>query len=317
MLLGLEKRDLARWGSFEVCAYHKNCTDGIAAAAVVALASRLEWMPMPEFVPVQYGEPLPDRILAGSQLAGKGRILFVDFCPEREQLATLSDWADWVAIDHHKHRDWLPVEFPAHGVFDLARSGAMLTWDWFFPGKRAPQLLAYIQDRDLWQWRLGPESREISAGLAEEPRDDVQHWLDLILRCPTDWQNDGRVLLKALSRHVKSLARKAFWVGSDYDRFLAVNATEHVSEVGEEILALYPEAEVACAFFQADHEKVQLCFRSRSHNPGPINALGMAKYFGGGGHTHAAGARMHQPAWSHYLEIMATPVQQAEANPNG
>ena len=59
---------------------------------------------------------------------------------------------------------------------------------------------------------------------------------------------------------------------------------------------------MACAWFAIGPHEVQLSFRSRAHAPHYIDALGMAKYFGGGGHEHAAGAKMSMAMWSRYLE---------------
>ena len=304
---GLIMRDPTRFQDFELVAYHANCTDGIAAAAVVLSATRAY---QPEFVPVHYGQPLPQRILDGNNNPG-GTILFVDFCPERDQIESIRKvWPDWFVIDHHKSREWLLKDFPEHAFYDLDRSGAMLTWHWFHE-KPAPELLLYVQDRDLWQWKLD-RSREVSAALNEEPK-TLDVWEDLIHCDPRQFFDTGFVLLRARTRAAKALAEKAFLVNVEREvPFYAVNATENVSEVGEEILARFHEVEVACAFFVIGHHTAQLSFRSRAHNPGQFNALSMAKYFGGGGHEHAAGASLPLIKWARYLEVLGAPVPEKE-----
>lgn len=312
--LGVEYCDDKRFPDFDVVAYHDNCTDGLAAAAVVSLAVEGAGDPQPEFVPVQYDQDLPARILAGGK-----RILFVDFCPEREQIAQIQPlWEDWFAIDHHKHRAWLPIEYPNHAAFDLERSGAVLTRDWFFgrqptcnilrpwetPHQDAglPPVLRYVQDRDLWRWDM-PQSREVSAALAEEDR-TVERWRELVNAAGVEGLlQKGTYLLQALTKSAKSKASKAFpiktWSGIP---FRAVNATEHMSEVGEEILAAFPDVEVACSFFQIGKEVMQLSFRSRAHQPGKFTALLAAVELGGGGHEHAAGARIPLADWHAFMD---------------
>lgn len=311
--LGTPHCDDSRFPSFCVVAYHDNCTDGLAAAAVVSLAVESAGDAQPEFIPVQYGQALPERILVGGKC-----ILFVDFCPEREQIAQIAAvWEDWFAIDHHKHRAWLPVEFPNNAAFDIDRSGAVLTSDWFFgrqptcnifepwvePHQDAglPTVLRYVQDRDLWKWEM-PNSREVSAALAEEPR-TVERWREIIYAENLEnWRLEGVYLLKSRTRSAKSKASKAFATQTLAGiPFRAVNATEHMSEVGEEILAAFPDIEVACAFFQAGPDTMQLSFRSRAHQPGKFTALAAAVELGGGGHEHAAGARMPLDDWPHFL----------------
>lgn len=287
---------------FDVVAYHANCTDGLAAAAVVLAA--LDHTHCGKFVPVQYGQPLPEVITRGGD-----SILFVDWCPEPEQIAGLQEgWKDWFVIDHHKSREWIAEKYPEHAVFAGDKCGAVLTFEWLHPGKPLPEMLLYVQDRDLWQWKL-PDSRAVSAALAQEDRD-----VDRFCRLLTDFNAaqviaKGEILLASRTRAAQSLASKAFRVGSDYgDGFYAVNATADMSEVCEEMLKLYPEIQVACAFFQLDPHNVQLSFRSRSHAPTWINALGMAQYFGGGGHEHAAGAKMPLKMWTDYLECVGSVI---------
>ena len=52
--------------------------------------------------------------------------------------------------------------------FDMGRSGAVLAWDYFFggpsTGRPRPWIVEYVQDRDLWAWKL-PRSKEVSAYL--------------------------------------------------------------------------------------------------------------------------------------------------------
>lgn len=285
-----------RFPRFDVVAYHANCTDGLTAAAVVL--NFMGHLHSGQFVPIQYGQPLPEAIAKGGE-----NIIFVDFCPELEQIPEIQKaWKDWFVIDHHKSRDWIAQAHPDNAVFVDGKCGAALTWEWFAPGRGLPAMIAFVQDRDLWQWRL-PLSREVSAGLAEEER-DVAHFRFLLNNFDSSALiTKGDILLTRRTRAARSLAEKAYSVGSDYgDGFYAVNATADVSEVCEEMLKLYPEIQVACAWFAIGPHEVQLSFRSRSHAPHYINALGMAKYFGGGGHEHAAGAKMSMPMWSRYLE---------------
>ena len=51
-------------------------------------------------------------------------------------------------------------------VFDNDVCGAMLAFNTFFPNKKPPALVKYVQDRDLWYWTM-PNSRAVSYGLYE------------------------------------------------------------------------------------------------------------------------------------------------------
>lgn len=292
---GIQHYDHDRFPHFDVIAYHDHCTDGIMAAAV-ACSFNVWPNDLTKFVPVQYGQDLPEEITKGG-----GRILFVDFCPEREQLSQIAGaWADYFVIDHHKSRDWTAEDpWVDHVFYSSEHSGAFLTWCWF-TDKEAPQIVQYVQDRDLWQWKL-PRSREVSAALGEEPK-TVDRFLELLFSNPHDLFATGEILLRSRTRAARSLAAKAFLLVLDpMFGARAVNATENISEVGEEILRAFPSTEVACVFFQPTPEEVQFSFRSRAHDPGRWTALDAASSLGGGGHQHAAGARVSLEEWAKIL----------------
>jgi len=312
---GIPKWDHQRFPEFDLVAYHDNCTDGIMAAAAVAYLLSLR--SSPEFVPVQYKQDLPEAIRKGGK-----RILFVDFCPEQDQLARVAEaWEDYFVIDHHKSRDWTAqAPWNEHVFYSPEHSGAYLAWAWFVDHSDPPSMIRYVEDRDLWTWRL-PFSREVSAALGEEPK-TVQRFQELLFTDPPELFKKGQILLWSRTRHARNLAEKAFLlvlnarVAKELEKSAvinagevadvmtvsrAVNATENLSEVGEETLRAFPSIEVALAFFQPSPEAMQLSFRSRAHQPGKWTALRAAKLFGGGGHEHAAGARVTLEEWNQIL----------------
>ena len=68
-------------------------------------------------------------------------------------------------IDHHasaeKDLDGLMNEFEnVRTVFDMAHSGAALTWEVFHAGKPVPYFVRVVEDRDLWLFKL-PGTREL------------------------------------------------------------------------------------------------------------------------------------------------------------
>ena len=80
-------------------------------------------------------------------------------------------------------------------VFDLDYSGAVLAWRYFHPHRPIPPLLAYVQDQDLWQWKL-PRSEEVNAAIGSFER-DFAVWDELVARDPEDLARDGAPILRA------------------------------------------------------------------------------------------------------------------------
>jgi oligoribonuclease NrnB/cAMP/cGMP phosphodiesterase (DHH superfamily) len=148
-----------------LCIYHGNCADGFTAAWVVNKwygEGHIDREPM-EFHPGVYQEPPPD-------VAGRD-VIMVDFSYKRPVLEEMAKKANSILIlDHHKTAQEDLAE-PIEGVvveFDLERSGAMMAWNHYFPGKLAPRLIEHVQDRDLWRFNL-PLTRDIQAAIFSYP----------------------------------------------------------------------------------------------------------------------------------------------------
>ena len=142
-----------------LCIYHRGCADGFGAAWAVhqALGDRVV------FHPGVYGEAPPD-------VTGR-EVIMVDFSYKRPVMEKLCRTAaSMLVLDHHKtaaaELDGLDnspdLIIPVRVHIDMEKSGAVLAWEHFHPGKGLPRLLRHIQDRDLWQFAL-PETRDIVA----------------------------------------------------------------------------------------------------------------------------------------------------------
>jgi len=253
----------------EYVLYHKNCDDGFAAAwaAWQALGDRAN------YIPVQHGESPPE-------IPDRSRVTIVDFAYPRDQLIRLKERMEslWV-LDHHKTaaEDLAGLDFT---TFDMQKSGAMLAWDFWFPGEPAPLLLQYIQDRDLWLFEL-QNSSEVSAALRSYPR-DFEVWSTLSLDALV---SDGIAIQRAkrvqVADHVEIAALRN--VGG----YLVpvVNATCHLSDIGDQLNARYPDSPFAACYFDRADGKRQWSLRSR----GEFDVSEVAERFGGGGHQNAAG----------------------------
>ena len=142
--------------SVDCVIYHADCTDGFGAAysAWKLLGNRAEYHA------ASHGSPPPD-------VTGK-KVVILDFSYDNATTKALIEQAEelWV-IDHHKS-NMVELHDISNTHFDMTKSGAMLAWEFFHPGKEAPKFISYIQDRDLWQWEL-PYSKEFSAAFDMVP----------------------------------------------------------------------------------------------------------------------------------------------------
>jgi uncharacterized protein len=121
-----------------VVIYHKNCPDGFAAAWAA-------WKKLGDtatYLPASYSDPIPEGI------EGK-EVYVVDFSYDAARLSDLESKAHrLVVIDHHKGGE-AHVKATKEHVFDLAHSGAYLTWQYFHAGEKIPDFIEYLSDGDI------------------------------------------------------------------------------------------------------------------------------------------------------------------------
>src|ERR1700755_107865 len=142
--------------------YHGHCPDGFTAAWAAHRALKKPDLE-PELYVGEYGAEPP------YDLARNRDVYVVDFSYKRPQLEQLRAAArNLLVLDHHKTAQ-ADLEGLDYCVFDMNRSGAGITWDYFF-GDFSPRALIvdYVEDRDLWRFKL-PHSEEISLRIRLTP----------------------------------------------------------------------------------------------------------------------------------------------------
>ena len=151
-----------------LCIYHRNCADGFGAAWVVRKFFGSDGV---DFYAASYGSLPPD-------VAGRD-VIIVDFSYKRPVLDDMALTATTILIlDHHKTaaEDLAPFAIEECGggrfvyadiggvwrgfdelnrpkiaaLFNMGKSGAGITWDFFFPNQPRLALINHIEDRDLW-----------------------------------------------------------------------------------------------------------------------------------------------------------------------
>lgn len=280
----------------DICIYHGGCDDGFGAAWAI-------WRRWPEclFVTGVYGQPLP-------KVAGLN-VLFVDFSAKRAELEEMARAAASIVIlDHHKTAEldlapWARAgvippgllegelesllaagDLPVVATFDMSRSGAALAWTFAHGSDPMPELLAYVEDRDLWRFALAG-TRQVSAALRTYPH-RFAVWTDLSKRVHNLFE-EGEIVLRA---HQANLAK--FLQDSRPMRIAGhvvptVNVPYHyASDAAHEMLGAHPSAPFAAAWFVRGDGAAQFSLRSEDHR---LDVSEIAKHFGGGGHRNAAG----------------------------
>lgn len=264
-----------------LCLYHENCTDGLGAALAVR-----EWLfeknrlRDAEFKTIQYGDEAPN--VVGLD------VFIVDFSFPRDVLLAMNEQAkSLIVIDHHKtaQAELADLEFC---IFDMDKAGCILTWEYLFPNTSPPELFFYLQDRDLWRWKL-PESKEVNAALRSyKPFFDV--WQEFLTPAGVKkLKGEGAAIVRYQQRQIEMvLSHKMEYVNIGGYRVPCVNSTHLISELGNEMAKNQP---FAALYFDTGNKRV---FSLRSTNDG-VDVAEIAKRYGGGGHRNAAGFTVDKP----------------------
>lgn len=289
----------------DICIYHFPCDDGFASAWV----ARRKW-PDVALAGTNYGLPFPEVDIVGKN------VLIADFSFKPDTLRELGEKAKSIVIlDHHKTakadladfqspRSSLPFTYEnanayfGNGIvrnvvacFDMAFSGAMLTWDFCFPGERAPAMLRYIEDRDLWRFTY-KETRAFSLYLRSFPYDfsawDRVH--ERIVADPTGVLGEAVAIERFYDAKLAEMLPTATLknIGKWKDVPVAHAPYAFASDLAHELLKAYPAAPFAAVVVDAFGGRT---YSLRSEDSRE-DVSEVAKTFGGGGHRNAAGFRV-------------------------
>ena len=271
------------------CWYHANCFDGFGAAYA---AWRALGTSETVFEPVWYERPPPE---LPAQL---DELVLLDFTYSRPVLERLRDQVDrLVIIDHHATAQAELEGFECDvKIFDLDCSGAYLSFHHYNPDVPAddvPRLYRYLQDRDLWRFWL-PKSREVNAYIKSFPYcfstwSKIEAVMELNLE---GCIREGEAVLRLQARTVEMICNEASIRELAGHRVPTVNSTAFWSEVGHELLERYPGSQMVAAYCDLSNGRRKYSLRSRDG----FDCSAVARQFGGGGHTKAAGFSIEAPS---------------------
>ena len=213
--------------------YHAGCLDGFGAAWAAHTVLGDDNV---DYLPASYGKPLPN-FRPGS------RIFILDFSYPRETMLELIQHHEVTVLDHHETAEEAIGDLPGCR-YDCTRSGAILAWQHFQPGAPAPEMLRYVEDRDLWKFEL-PHSREVDAALRSFPA-DFGTWSALDdLPCVVDeLAAQGHGILRSNHRMAEMICANTVMVEICGHQTPTVNTPVLASEACEMLLEREPGCQV-------------------------------------------------------------------------
>lgn len=284
--------------------YHGNCIDGFTAAWTCWKKFGDE----AEYIAAQHGDAPPD-------VAGKD-VYIVDFSYKRQQLIEMHRHAkSLLVLDHHKSAEE-SLRGLDYCTFDMDRSGAGLAWDHFFGNDERTWLVDYVEDRDLWRFKL-PHSKKVNAYISTVTQ-TFEEWANLANTPKYETIARGEYIYAYINRYVREMKKQArvvefedYWVPIVNAPY--INISELVGALAEEncmkckgegelsVTHYYPKEQTsvhqcrnckgigqtpfAMGWFQRGDGLYAYSLRSR----GEFDVSVLAKRHGGGGHKNAAG----------------------------
>jgi hypothetical protein len=267
--------------------FHFPCKDGFGAAWAYH-SSRAGSGDKVIYRPANHDGKAVEEMLASPTLANE-EVIFLDFCPKREQLEAVSKKALMcVVYDHHKTAQEDCGDLPYVHI-DLNKSGAGIAWDTFCRTKR-PFLIDCIEDGDLWRWKV-PDSDKVLIVL-ETTKFDFDVWSQFATRLET-LSGRKEIIEKGthyveyrsiVTRQLTSRRKihKLTNLGTNKVTLPAVNASIYQSGIGNILAKKIGPA--ACVYYSNGERTF---FSLRSTDAG-LDVSEIARHYGGGGHRNAA-----------------------------
>lgn len=266
--------------------YHGHCADGMGAA----------WAAYRHFGDnAEYRMGIYDEEFPTLDIFRMRKVYLVDFCYSAERVQQIASVASKVVIlDHHKTAMnalsgvVLPINVAAN--FDLSKSGARITWDYFHTTE-APNLIRYIEDRDLWLWKLD-DSEAINAFIGSFGFSLSEYdVLATELQSPNTFREAAHIgiyLVHKQDQMVEKICDKAYILllksSTGSKKVWFINTCSLISEVSNSLLLKEPTTDLVVGWFDMADKRI---WSLRSANK--VDCSEIAKRYGGGGHPNAAG----------------------------
>lgn len=262
--------------------YHGNCWDGFGGA----WAAYKKFGQKADYLPADHRQTVPAPNF-------KNRIIYlIDFTYSEPVLKKLAaNNKKLVILDHHISAS-RRVKLADESVFDNNHSAAVIAWRYFFPKRPTPLLLRYIEDQDLWKFKM-PASKAVNIALRLFDLNFFK-WNQLAKDLEKkefrkELIKKGKLLLKQQDNLINDIVKSAYLVNFAGKKVLAVNTSAlFASEAGHQLCQKQPPFSII--WQQTNGTEIKVSLRSN----GKFDVSRLAQKYGGGGHKAAAGFTLNK-----------------------
>lgn len=195
-------------------------------------------------------------------------------------------------------------------IFDTTKSGALLAWGYFHPIHPVPDIIRFVSDRDLWQFKY-PNTKAAIEGVKQSGRhNDPEYWhlLATDKEALQDCIAKGQIIIDYNKAHYrKFISSLESFKLINFDGLVGAvyNTTSNVNELAEEFyLNEHFHVDFTLSYYIRGNGNVKMSFRSR--NPGGADVRIIAAKFGGGGHEHSSAANLSPERSLEFMKFLQT-----------
>jgi len=223
-------------------------------------------------------------------------VIIVDFSFKPPQMKLLMEkTTDLVWCDHHKTaKDY---NYDLKGLRDFeepGRSGAYLTWLYYYPKTTVPESVKLISDRDTWAWKYGEDTRNFNEGLklvegATDPTSPV--WLEILSdKSLEEIKRLGQYAVAYRNYFCKTYLQYSYETYFEGYNCIVLNLHTMGSE---SFLGKLKDYDLGLCYV---HTGTGYIVNLYTVKPG-LDVSAIAVKYGGGGHSQAAGFNCYSLPW--------------------
>lgn len=301
-----------------VVLFHKNCPDGYGALSGVVYKLGISELLYDEerdllyaqdesffAIPVTHSTDFNRlREILSSYTSYSFTLYMVDFFALGiyEVLREHANLRKLIVIDHHKTSEELlnqgiPPEIKDRIEIHIDHNHSAAVLVWKVLNGFVPEVIKYIEDRDIWKWEF-PDSKFVLTALDAKvfnllkPDQIIKKLLKLTEDFPKEeLAREGRAMIEFKESVISLLLKNNlhYIILPSGHKLLAINSPSFQSEIGNEIAKISPDG-VGCVYTISPNEQgvfVKCSIRSINGK-----AREIAQANGGGGHDNASGCRV-------------------------
>ena len=213
--------------------YHISCPDGTGAA----------WVAWRKFGGHADYFPVSPRALPEQSLDDYSEIYVLDNSFTEETIKRFTNAGRRVTVIDHHESSLADIKLASEYVFDKKHSAAVLTWNYFYPKKKVPKFLKYVEAGDLWLDKL-PKAEEIRAFISAIPLEFSEFSkLVKLFESTAGFRKiaaEGKTMLKYRDLLVRQIAKRAYHVEFLGYIVLAINSSFFNSDLGGYLAEIHP-----------------------------------------------------------------------------